>query len=99
MLLLSIETATRVGSVALVDENKILAEYVVNSAKSHVEQLLKGINKILDDRKKSDVASLALNRLIRKQYDSVEALVPKYLHLSDAEINWAKKHGHQAIYH
>ena len=47
----------------------------------------------------SIVDSLELNHLIRKQYASVEALVPKYLHLSDAEINWAKKHGHQAIYH
>ena len=53
MLVSSIETATRVGSAALVYENKILAEYVLNSAKSHVERLLKGINQILYYRKKS----------------------------------------------
>ena len=40
----------------------------------------------------SIVASLGLNRFIEKKYDAVETLVPKYLRLSDAEINWVKKH-------
>jgi tRNA threonylcarbamoyladenosine biosynthesis protein TsaB len=39
----------------------------------------------------SVVASLGMKRLVQKHTDSVETLVPKYLRLSDAEINWAQK--------
>jgi len=43
----------------------------------------------------SIIASLGLNRLVLQQFDNVETLVPTYLRLSDAEINWAKKHDSQ----
>ena len=43
--------------------------------------------------KASVVAGLGLNRLELQQFDRVEDLVPTYLRPSDAEMNWAKKHG------
>jgi len=43
--------------------------------------------------KASVVAGLGLNRLALQQFDRVEALIPTYLRPSDAEVNWAQKHG------
>ncbi|MEW5802965.1 MAG: tRNA (adenosine(37)-N6)-threonylcarbamoyltransferase complex dimerization subunit type 1 TsaB [bacterium] len=46
MIIVGIETSTRLGSAALVSENEIVAEYIINT-KSHSEQVLREIDQIL----------------------------------------------------
>ena len=53
MMVLGIETATMAGSVSLVNEHEILAEYLVNNVTSHAERLLEEIDQILIDTNKS----------------------------------------------
>ena len=53
MLVLGIETATLTGSVALADNNGIIAEHLLNTEDPHSERLLKGIDQILTNAKLS----------------------------------------------
>ncbi len=49
MILIGIETSTMAGSVALVNEQEVLAEYFLNITTSHAERLLKSIDQILSE--------------------------------------------------
>lgn len=53
MLVLGIDTSTLAGSVALINEREILAEYLINSTNNHGERLLKGIDLILEETEKT----------------------------------------------
>lgn len=49
MIVLGIETATIAGSVALISEDEVLAEYMVNTTEGHAETLLRKIDQIFHD--------------------------------------------------
>ena len=53
MLILGIETATWLGSVALVTESEVIAEYTLNIRRTHSERLMGMIARLLSD---TDVA-------------------------------------------
>ncbi|MEW6379366.1 MAG: tRNA (adenosine(37)-N6)-threonylcarbamoyltransferase complex dimerization subunit type 1 TsaB [bacterium] len=63
MIILGIETATRTGSIALVSEDEVLAEYLISGIKSHAEQLLRGIDQVLTDtgRSLAECAGIAVS--------------------------------------
>jgi len=47
MFILGVETATRVGSVAVVNENGLIGEYTLNLSITHSERLLPTIDQML----------------------------------------------------
>jgi len=49
MKILAIETSTMMGSVAIMDENGLIAEYCLNIKTTHSERLMKTIDAILRD--------------------------------------------------
>jgi tRNA threonylcarbamoyladenosine biosynthesis protein TsaB len=49
MKILSIETSTRVGSVAIIEDEHLIAEYILNVVSTHSERLLPSIDQILKD--------------------------------------------------
>ncbi len=49
MIILGIETSTRTGSVAIVEEEKIIAEYTLNIKETHTSRLMPAIDHILKD--------------------------------------------------
>ena len=49
MKILSIETSTRVGSVAIMEDEHLIAEYILNVVSTHSERLLPSIDQILKD--------------------------------------------------
>ncbi len=49
MIILGIETATRTGSVAIVEEEEIIAEYTLNIKETHTSRLMPAIDHILKD--------------------------------------------------
>ena len=49
MKILSIETSTRVGSVAIIEDKHLIAEYILNVVSTHSERLLPSIDQILKD--------------------------------------------------
>lgn len=53
MIVLGMETATESGGVALVSENEVLAEYLLNNIRGHAEHVLRGIDQILTDTGRS----------------------------------------------
>ncbi|MEW6443578.1 MAG: tRNA (adenosine(37)-N6)-threonylcarbamoyltransferase complex dimerization subunit type 1 TsaB [bacterium] len=48
MIFLGIDTSTSCGSVALVEEDRVLAEWSLNQPKSHSERLLPGLARLLE---------------------------------------------------
>src|SRR5690554_4902541 len=63
MLCLSIETSTKTCAVALVDENKTLAEIVINSEFTHSQKLLPAIDMLLKslDKNLSDIELIGVS--------------------------------------
>ena len=63
MLLLALDTTTRICSVALGDEQKILAEYLLNIKRTHSQDLLPMIVSLFKDSgiHKSQLAGLVVN--------------------------------------
>lgn len=57
MLILGIETSTMTGSVALMDEKRLIAEYTLNLRETHTSRLMPAIDRMLKD------ASLAVKDL------------------------------------
>lgn len=51
MKILALETSTRAGSVALAEDENLLAEYTLNILSTHSERLLTSIDQILKDTK------------------------------------------------
>jgi tRNA threonylcarbamoyladenosine biosynthesis protein TsaB len=51
MKILAVETSTRVGSVAIVENESLIAEYTLNVVATHSERLLPAIDQILKDSK------------------------------------------------
>jgi tRNA threonylcarbamoyladenosine biosynthesis protein TsaB len=51
MKILAIETSTRVGSVAIVEDESLIAEYTLNVVSTHSERLLPAIDQVLKDSK------------------------------------------------
>jgi len=49
MKILSIETSTKVGSVAIMEDEHLIAEYILNVVSTHSERLLPSIDQILKD--------------------------------------------------
>jgi tRNA threonylcarbamoyladenosine biosynthesis protein TsaB len=49
MKILAIETSTRVGSVAIVEDESLIAEYTLNVVATHSERLLSAVDHILSD--------------------------------------------------
>ncbi len=49
MLILGIETSTMTGSVALMDEESLIAEYTLNLKETHTSRLMPAIDKALKD--------------------------------------------------
>lgn len=48
VILLGIDTSTSCGSIALVDEQRVLAEWNLTHAKTHCERLLPGLARVLE---------------------------------------------------
>ena len=63
MYVLGVETATRVGSVAVVSEEGLIGEYTLNVSLSHSERLLPAIDQLLQgmDIPFSDIDALAIS--------------------------------------
>jgi tRNA threonylcarbamoyladenosine biosynthesis protein TsaB len=57
MKVLAIDTATAVGSVALMEDEKLLGEYSINNKKTHSQKLMVMIDEIMKalDIKPSDI--------------------------------------------
>lgn len=53
MKILALETSTRVGSVAITEDEYLIAEYTLNVISTHSERLLPSIDQILKDSKLS----------------------------------------------
>jgi len=49
MKILGIETSTRTGSVALMDEERLIAEYTLNLSQTHTSRLMPAIDQVLKD--------------------------------------------------
>ncbi len=49
MRILGIETSTMTGSVALMDEERLIAEYTLNLKETHTSRLMPAIDKVLKD--------------------------------------------------
>ncbi len=49
MTILGIETSTMTGSVALMDEERLIAEYTLNLAETHTSRLMPAIDRVLKD--------------------------------------------------
>ncbi len=48
MILLGIDTSTSCGSMALVDDRRVIAEWTLTHAKTHSERLLPGLARMLE---------------------------------------------------
>ncbi len=57
MLILGIETATKTGSVAIVGDEGVVAEYTLNIELTHSERLMSTVERVMQDTR-IDVASL-----------------------------------------
>lgn len=53
MKVLGIDTSTSCGSIGLVDEGKVISEYLLDCPETHSERLLKGIDFVLKDARLS----------------------------------------------
>ena len=49
MFILGIETSTKTGSVAVVSENAVIAEYILNIEVTHSERLMSTVDRVLKD--------------------------------------------------
>ncbi|MGH7354415.1 MAG: tRNA (adenosine(37)-N6)-threonylcarbamoyltransferase complex dimerization subunit type 1 TsaB [Candidatus Rokuibacteriota bacterium] len=63
MRLLALETSTRAGGVALLDGDRLVAEYVLDVSVTHSERLLAAVDRVLDDAgwDRGDLAALAVS--------------------------------------
>ena len=63
MFVLGVETATRTGSVAVVDEEGLIGEYTLNLSITHSERLLPAIDQVLKATNTpfSDIDALAIS--------------------------------------